>query len=91
VIGQNRAAVRRRSLGSGARRVEKGEEATVMTDRSIGPIRFGVDQQADQARMGRPGQLGFGLFASKPSPALDKKEKIVYLILEFLENDNNPL
>jgi hypothetical protein len=47
-----------------------------MTDRSIGPIRSGVDQQADQARMGRLGQLGFGLFASKPSPALDKKGKM---------------
>jgi hypothetical protein len=42
--------------------------------------------------MGQPGQLGFGLFTSKPSPVLDKKEKkFVYLIPEFLENDNNIL
>jgi hypothetical protein len=79
VIGQNRAVVRRRSLGSGARGDEKGEEAIVMTDRSIGLIRSGVDQQADQARMGRPSQLGFSLFASKPSPALDKKEKKMFI------------
>jgi hypothetical protein len=29
--------------------------------------------------MGQPGQLGFGLFTSKPSPALDKKEKKICL------------
>jgi hypothetical protein len=25
--------------------------------------------------LGQPGQLGFGLFTSKPSPALDKKKE----------------
>jgi hypothetical protein len=60
-------------MGMGCEReregVRKKESATVSTDRSTGPIRSGVDQQADQAKMGRPGQLGLGLLASKPQPS----------------------
>jgi hypothetical protein len=66
-----------------------GEGSSVGSDRPsdqigrLGPIYSG--------RVGRPGQLGLGLLASKPQPSFNLKGKNVYLILGFLENTNNTL
>jgi hypothetical protein len=75
VIGQSRAAVRRRSLGSRARGGEKGGECD-RVDRSVDRADLvWLDQRTDQAGMGRLGQVGFGLHSrlSQPSPKLKKR------------------
>jgi hypothetical protein len=61
-----RPAVRAAPGASGTleREGRRGPEASVgLTDRSAGPSWSGLDQRADQAEMGWPGQMGFGLFS----------------------------
>jgi hypothetical protein len=68
-IGQSRAVVRWRSLGSGARWDEKGGEGD-RVDRSVDRADLvWLDQRADQVGMGRLGQVSFDLLASRSQPS----------------------
>jgi hypothetical protein len=64
--GATGASGRRRGRRQGRleREGRRRPEASVgLTDRSAKPSWSGLDQRADQAEVGRPGEMGFGLFS----------------------------